>query len=126
MENKSITREDYSRGEQATGLAWLSLGALFSLLLEVVYLGTWIGPVPFPYTIVVAFFFNIVLTRTAKLWTDSFLIALIPLAVWGLGFFALMFGVEITGDMLLANNIRTVLLLFAGVAGGLVPLLRAK
>ncbi|WP_018295874.1 hypothetical protein [Corynebacterium lubricantis] len=126
MESRSITRTDYSRSEQVTGLTWLSFGAVFSLLLEVVYLGTWIGPVPFPYTIVIAFFFNMVLTRTAKLWTESWFVALIPLGVWCLAFFGLMFGVEVTGDMLLANNIRTVLLLFLGILGGLLPVFRGK
>ncbi|MHA2788643.1 hypothetical protein ACXZ66_05785 [Corynebacterium sp. S7] len=126
MESRSVTRTDYSRSEQVTGLTWLSLGAVFSLLLEVVYLGTWIGPVPFPYTIVLAFFFNMVLTRTAKLWTTSWWVALIPLGVWVLAFFGLMFGVGVTGDMLLANNIRTLLLLFLGILGGLYPVLRGK
>ncbi|WIM69006.1 hypothetical protein QP027_03950 [Corynebacterium breve] len=102
------------------------MGAIFSLLLEVVYLSTWIGGFPFPYTIVVAFFFNMVLTRTALLWTDNVFVALIPLAAWIVGFVLLMFGVEVTGDMLMANNIRTVLLLFSGLAGGIVPVLKTK
>lgn len=126
MGSRSAIRTDFTRGEQTTGLAWLCLGAAFSALLEIVYLDTHIAGFPFPYTIVVALLFNAVLTRTAKLWTSSPWVALIPLAAWVAVFFVLMFGVQVTGDMLVGNNIRTIVLLAAGVCGGVLPLLRGK
>ena len=49
-----------------------------------------------------------------------------PLYVWIVGYLALMFGVEVTGDQLVGSNIRSVLLLFAGLAGGVWPLVRGK
>ena len=50
-------RTDFSRGEQVTGLIWLSLGALLSLFLEVIYLTARIpladgASIAFPITIV--------------------------------------------------------------------------
>lgn len=114
-------------------MVWLSLGALFSLMLEIVYLGARL-PVPggtsiaFPVTIFIAFWFNGVLTRTAMLWTSQGAkwTALIPLAAWILGFVLLLMGPEVTGDMLLASNIRSVLLFVVGVAGGLWPLVKSS
>ena len=54
------------------------------------------------------------------------LVAAVPLYVWIVGYLALMFGVEVTGDQLVGSNIRSVLLLFAGLAGGVWPLVRGK
>ncbi|RNE48473.1 hypothetical protein [Corynebacterium alimapuense] len=126
-----IVNADFTRGEAISALVWLSVGSLFGLLLQVVYLGTWISlpggtQIAFPYTIVLAFLFNMVLTRTARLWTDSPGTALIPLYAWIAGFFLLMFGVEITGDQLILSSFRTIGLLLAGIAGGFWPLARGK
>ena len=129
--SERIIRTDFSRGEAGFGLLWLSIGALVSVLLEIVYLGTWItlpggAKIAFPYTIIVAFLFNMVLTRTARLWTSTPAIALIPLTVWGLGFIGLMLGGGVTGDQLVVSSIRSVALLAAGIAGGIWPLIRGK
>ncbi|GAB2508414.1 hypothetical protein CATRI_04715 [Corynebacterium atrinae] len=129
--NERIIRTDFSRGEVIFGLVWLSVGALVSVLLEIVYLGTWISlpggaKVAFPYTIAIAFLFNIVLTRTARLWSSTPAVALIPLVVWCLGFFGLMLGGGVTGDQLVISSIRSVALLGAGIAGGIWPLIRGK
>ncbi len=129
--NKSFIHTGLSRGEVVGGIFWLSLGALISLLLEVVYLGTWITlpgntQIAFPYTIVLAFLFNMVLTRTSMLWTDIRSVAGIPLFTWVLGFaFILVWSVAV-GDQLVGSNIRSVLLLFAGIAGGIWPLVKGK
>ena len=121
---------NFSKAEIIWGLAWLSLGALLSVLLEVVYLGTWITvggrPIAFPFTIPIAFLFTMVLSRTALLWTKRIIIAAIPLFVWMAGFFLLTFWVSFSGDILVGENPRSMLLLFAGMAGGGWPLLRAK
>ncbi|MFC6146355.1 hypothetical protein [Corynebacterium nasicanis] len=124
-------RTDFSRGEAVGGLVWLSVAALIAVLLQVVYLGTWVtlpggARLAVPYTIPLAFLFNMVLTRTARLWNPEPLVAAIPLYVWLAGYGALMMGVVVTGDQLLGSNIRAVLLLFAGVAGGVWPLVRGK
>nr|WP_141748283.1 MULTISPECIES: hypothetical protein [Corynebacterium] len=122
---------EYSRGEQITGLAWLCLGALTSLVLEVVYLTARL-PLPggtsvaFPITIVLAWWFNTVLTRTARLWSDNSYIGLVPLAAWLLGYFAFVLGAVVTGDMWLANNILSLLLLIAGIGGGIFPFFAQK
>ncbi|QNE89307.1 hypothetical protein H0194_09720 [Corynebacterium incognita] len=124
-------RDDFTRGEAIGGLVWLSIGALLSLLLEVVYLSTWLPlpggtTIPFPITIAVAFWFNGVLTKTARLWDRRQAIALIPGLVWVVGYFGLLFGVEFTGDQLMASDIKAVGLLLAGIAGAVWPILRVK
>lgn len=128
---RSFIRTDFSRGEAVAGLAWLSLGALISVLLEIVYLGTWItlpggAQVAFPYTIVIAFLFTMVLTRTAKLWTTRPWLAAVPLYVWIGGYLVFAFWVEVTGDQLVGANIRAILLFVAGIAGGVWPLVNRR
>lgn len=124
-------RTNFSRGEQVAGLIWLSLGALLSLFLEVIYLTARIplangASIAFPISIVIAAAFNVVLTRTARLWSDSTYIAAIPVIVWGLVFFGLMLLVPITGDVIVANNILSLLLFLAGMGGGVWPFLKQK
>lgn len=120
------TYAQHSRGEIAIGLLWLSLGALVSVLLEVVYLSFWVvlpggHSIPLPYTIAVAFSFNWVLSATALLWTRRVPLALIPLLCWGLGYFILIFWQSLTGDMLVASSLRSIVLLLAGTCGGMIP-----
>lgn len=129
--NRSFIHRDLSRGEVVGGIIWLCIGALASLLLEVFYLGTWLTlpggfRVPFPYMIIVAFLFNMVLSRTAMLWTRSTPVAMAPLGTWVAGFIAMLVWSVVVGDQLLAANLRTVLLLFAGAAGGIWPFVRGK
>lgn len=129
--SQGFVRTDFARGEAIGGLVWLSIAALISVMLEVVYLGTWVAlpdgaRIAVPYTIVLAFLFNLVLTRTGKLWTTNPAFALVPLYAWTGGFLLLMFGPAITGDQLVASSIRSVGLLLAGIAGGIWPLLRSK
>ena len=47
-----------TRGEAVAGMAWLCLGAIISMFLEVIYLGTWMFGVAVPYTIPIAFCFE--------------------------------------------------------------------
>lgn len=131
VEQQGFTYTDHSMGEKIFGLFWLSLGALLSVVLEVVYLGTWItlpdgSAVAFPYPIAIAFLFNMVLTKTARLWTANMGGYLVPLTVWILGFLALTFWVSISGDTLVGANPRSLGLLAAGLAGGLWPLMRPQ
>ncbi|GAB3939619.1 hypothetical protein [Corynebacterium tapiri] len=125
-----IYRSEFSTGELISGLSWLGVGAIASLILEVVYLGTWlhVGQValPFPWTIPVAFGFNMVLTRTARLWSERPVLAAVPLIVWCVGFFILLMWPAVTGNQLLGTNMRVVVLLMAGIAGGMWPLIRPQ
>ncbi|AKE41725.1 hypothetical membrane protein [Corynebacterium kutscheri] len=117
---------DFSRFEMVMGLFWLSIGAAASLLMEVVYLGTWIGGVAVPYTIVIALLFNIVLTNTAKLWSDNGFIQAIPLLVWSAGYLLLIIFPGALGSQFLGSNIRSILLLIFGVLGGMWPIIKQK
>lgn len=119
-------RTDFSRGEQIGGLVWLVVGALCSLTLEVVYLTArvpWFdgASVAFPITILIAFWFNGVLTRTARLWSENPYIAGVPGLAWVAGFLAFMLGAAIGGGSLLPNNILSLLLFAAGIAGSVWP-----
>ncbi|GGG78042.1 hypothetical protein [Corynebacterium pelargi] len=122
----AYVHQGFSKGEAAFGLFWLSLGALISVFLEVIYLGTWIGGVPVPYTVVIALLFNLVLSKTALLWAPASPLKFLPLGVWILGFFLFVFATAGAGDTVLVPGIRSILLLLAGIAGGVWPMLRAK
>ena len=125
MSERAI-RTDFSRSEQIGGLVWLILGALCSLTLEVVYLTArvpWFdgASVAFPITILIAFWFNGVLTRTARLWSENPYIAGLPGLAWVAGFLAFMLGAAIGDGSLLPNNILSLLLFAAGIAGSVWP-----
>lgn len=123
-------RTDFSRGEQVTGLVWLGLAALTSLLLEVVYLGARLPlgetGLPFPITILIAAWFNSVLTRTARLWSSHPAVALVPLMVWIAGFAGLALAGGISGVQALGASAGSLLLFFGGVCGGVWPLFAPK
>ncbi|MDO5032036.1 hypothetical protein [Corynebacterium sp.] len=127
--SEPVIRTDTSRGEKIVGLVWLSFGAVFSLILEVVYLTAylpWCGgaAIPFPITIVVAWWFNSVLTRTARLWSEKTYIAAIPGVVWLVGFCVFALAGAATHSQLLANNVLALLLLIAGIVGSVSPFLK--
>lgn len=103
-----VVRDDFTRREAIAGLVWLSIGALVSLVLEAVYLN-WLW-------VVAALLFNAVVTKTARLWSSKW--ALLPLAVWVAGFFASLALLPPTGWSLV--------LLVAGIVGGVWPLVRRK
>ena len=130
--DRSQPREEFARGEVATGIAWLSVAALVSLVLEVVYLGARIDvggiSIPVPWTIVAAYVFNLIITRTAMLWTDRRNIALIPMWTWIAGYVFLWFWTTLPfgGDQVMGEWARTLLLLVAGIVGGGWPLRRRK
>lgn len=125
--SEPVVRDTFTRSEVVGALVWLGIGALVSLVLEVVYVGAYVGRVPIPLSIPLAFAFNLVLTRTARLWSrGSLWVTLVPLVVWTLGFFALMFVVPAVGPQLVPDNILTLLLLLAGIMGGVWPMFRAK
>ncbi|WP_342319495.1 hypothetical protein [Corynebacterium mayonis] len=121
-----VVRDDFSRAEAVGGIVWLSIGAAVSILLELVYLNATLFGMPFPVTIAAAAIFNLVLTRTARLWSPNPAVALIPVAVWSSLFFILMFALPSTGFMLVPVHIFTVMLFIAGVMGGMWPAFSSK
>ncbi|HCT15085.1 hypothetical protein [Corynebacterium nuruki] len=130
---RSQVREDTSRGERIAGITWLSVGAVVSLLIAALYLGSRISigdtSVPVPWPVLAAPLFNWVLTRTALLWTGDRRIAAIPLWVWLAGYLILVFWPALPGlggDTILGSSLWTLLLLPAGLAGGGWALLRLK
>ncbi|MDO4908264.1 MAG: hypothetical protein Q3962_00215 [Corynebacterium sp.] len=120
---------DARAGEIALALVWICIGALVSVLLEVVYLGARIDlqdrHIPIPYMIIIAYLFNGVLTRTVMLWTRNILLISLPLIVWVLGYLGLTFGPAASGAILVGSSIWSILLILAGMAGGYMPLIRA-
>ena len=130
--DRSQPREEFARGEAATGIAWLSVAALVSLVLEVAYLGTRIDvgglSIPLPWTIIAAYVFNLIITRTAMLWTKSRNIAMVPMWTWIAGYVFLWIwtGLPFGGDQVLGETIRTIALLVAGIVGGGWPLRHPK
>lgn len=133
-----LIRTDFSTGEVVMAHIWLGLGAIFSLLLEVVYLNTVVTlpgetKIYFPFTVVIAFLFNMVLTKTAQLWVRPddvppmpTMLAAIPMTVWSIGFFIFLVAGETTGHQWMPANLLPFLLLFAGLGGGMWPILRTK
>ena len=124
----SQARRDVTRAETIRGITWLSLGMLFGLFVEILYVGTriTIGDmlIPIPWTIVFAFFFNRAVSNIAKLWTDNSLVAAIPLIVWLSGFMVLLAWpvVGITADQLVPQSLWSILVLIAGAVGAAWPL----
>lgn len=119
-------KTDIPRGEKVAGVIWLSVGALISLLLEAVNLDTRIAGIAVPFTAVIAALFNSVLTKTAALWSDLVLVKLVPLTVWLVGFFVLLSALPASGAMVLPASPLTLVLLFAGLSGGVWPLFGRK
>ncbi|MFD5867459.1 hypothetical protein ACFWGD_02435 [Corynebacterium sp. NPDC060344] len=130
--DRSQVREDIGRGEMVTGIAWLTVAALVSLVLEVVYLGARVDvggmSIPVPWTIAAGYVFNLIITRTAMLWTPNRNIALVPMWAWIAGYVFLWIwtGLPFGGDQVLGETIRSVALLIAGIVGGGWPLRHRK
>lgn len=112
----------YPRSEIAGAMVWLCVFALMSAMMEVVYLRAEAFGVPVPLSIVAAFAFNLVLTRTARLWTDNVAVILIPLIAWIASLLLFGTAVSVTAEMIPRDDWRTWLLLAAGIAGGGWPL----
>ncbi len=130
--NRSQVRKDVTRGEVVVAIVWLSVAALASLVIEIVYLGARIQvgdlSVPVPWVLVLAYVMNLILTNTALLWTSHRGIAAVPLVVWiiGLGLVLLWPAIPGGGDTAMGPWIRTSLLITAGAVGGFLPLLRPR
>ena len=126
-----IPRQPASKGETATGLLWLSIGSVVSVLMEIVYLTARL-PLPdghsvaFPVAIAVAFFLNLAISRTALLWTPVRAVAAIPVVMWLAGYFLFALAPTLGGHIHMMSDLRSVLLLVCGLAGGCFPLWTPK
>lgn len=100
-----MTRQ-YSRREIVQAYVWLVIFAAASATME--FAAT--RPAALVFAALVAFLFNAVLTKTARLWTPSRLLPLIPLVVWCLVW--VLLGVSWVVPV--------------GIVGGVWPLLKWK
>lgn len=99
-----------------TTLAVLIFDGFLCGILSVFFLTTYLGPVPFPVSALLAGIANVMLLFAARKVADSPLAVGSPLMGWGAGVLLCMFGGP-GNDVLLLADWRTPLLL----VGGLVP-----
>lgn len=105
---------------------WLAGFALISALLEAVYLDARLFGVPAPLSVPVAAAFNLVLTRTAGLWTSAKALRVIPTAVWLAGIVLVAAAVPGMGQTLSPSRLLAIALVVAGIAGGVFPVAHPK
>lgn len=88
---EAYTRTEFSRDEVITGLVWLSVFAAAGSVFCLQYLPATIElkVTSLPWTVPLAFGGCLVLVKTATLWSQNYLIQVIPAVVW-LGVVALM------------------------------------
>ena len=115
-------RTDFTPAEARAGITWLSVGALVALLVEVGSLDVLWG-IP---AIIAAWVLGGVGTKTGRLWSQKSIIAFVPTLTWLVGLVLLYIGPEVTRELLRTHHSQALLLLVAGTAGGIWPLLRAK
>ncbi|AVZ39738.1 MULTISPECIES: hypothetical protein [unclassified Dietzia] len=103
--------------ELGVALVMLAVGAATSCVLAVAWLATYVGPVPFPFTILVAGVWSLFLVRVASAWSDRAIVAVFPALIWILTLVTLNLGPG--GNMPVPIGLRGLALL---VVGGLIPL----
>ncbi len=100
-------------------LAVLVLDAVITLALEVLYLPFYFGSTAFPLSGVLAGAVNVALVLGARAVSPRTAAMFLPLAAWTFGFL-LCASTGPGGDIMLASDWRTVLLLFCGLVPPLV------
>ncbi|MBB1025757.1 MULTISPECIES: hypothetical protein [unclassified Dietzia] len=103
--------------ELGVALVMLAVGAATSCVLAVAWLATYVGPVPFPFTILAAGVWSLFLVRVASAWSDRAIVAVFPALIWILTLVTLNLGPG--GNMPVPIGLRGLALL---VVGGLIPL----
>lgn len=103
--------------ELAGALVLLAVGAVTGCVLAAAWLTLYVGPVPFPITVLAAGAWSLVLVRVASMWSDRKPVAAFPALVFILTLIALDMGPG--GDMPVPLGLRGLALL---VFGGLIPL----
>ncbi|GAA5088406.1 hypothetical protein GCM10023319_37980 [Nocardia iowensis] len=97
-------------------LVILVIDAFITLALEVLYLPTYLGGTAFPLAGLLAGVVNLLLMLGVRAVSQRVAVMFLPLAAWTFGFL-ICASTGPGGDIMLASDWRTVLLLF----GGLVP-----
>lgn len=103
--------------ELAVVLVLLAIGSVTGCILAAAWLTLWLGPVPFPITVLVAGAWSLLLVRVAAMWSDRTAVVAFPALVFILTLIALDLGPG--GDMPVPISLRGIALL---VFGGLIPL----
>lgn len=103
--------------ELAIALVLLAIGAVTSCVLAAAWLTMYVGPVPFPISVLAAGAWSLYLVRVASRWSDRAMVAAFPAAVWILTLVALNLGPG--GDAPVPIGLRGLALL---IFGGLIPL----
>lgn len=109
-------RSAISTVELAVALVLLSVGSVTGCVLAAAWLTMWVGPVPFPITVLVAGAWSLFLVRIAAMWSDRKAVAAFPALLFILTLIALDLGPG--GDMPVPIGLRGLALL---VFGGLIP-----
>lgn len=109
-------RSAISTAELAVALVLLSVGSVTGCVLAAAWLTMWVGPVPFPITVLVAGAWSLFLVRIAAMWSDRKAVAAFPALLFILTLIALDLGPG--GDMPVPIGLRGLALL---VFGGLIP-----
>lgn len=110
-------RSAVSTAELAVALVLLAVGSVSGCVLAAAWLTMWVGPVPFPITVLVAGAWSLLLVRIAGMWSGRKTVAAFPALVFILTLIALDLGPG--GDMPVPISLRGLALL---VFGGLIPL----
>lgn len=98
-------------------LVLLAVGSVTGCVLAAAWLTMWVGPVPFPITVLVSGAWSLFLVRVAAMWSDRKAVAAFPALVFILTLIAVDLGPG--GDMPVPIGLRGLALL---VFGGLIPL----
>ncbi|MFN3599779.1 MAG: hypothetical protein ACK4UY_00155 [Dietzia sp.] len=117
MTGRTAMARTTSTIELGVALVMLAVGAATSCVLAVAWLTVYVGPVPVPFTILVAGVWSLFLVRVASAWSDRAIVAVFPALIWILTLVALNLGPG--GDMPVPIGLRGLALL---VVGGLIPL----
>lgn len=103
--------------ELGGALVLLAVGSATSCVIASAWLTMYIGPVPFPITVIAAGVWSLFLVRVAASWSDRTIVAAFPALVWILTLIALDMGPG--DDMPVPIGLRGLALL---AFGGLIPL----
>ena len=101
----------------AVALVLLAVGAVASCVLAAAWLTMYVGPVPFPISVLASGAWSLYLVRTSSRWSDRVLVTAFPAAVWILTLVAMNVGPG--GDTPVPIGLRGLALL---IFGGLIPL----
>ena len=106
-----------SRIELAAVLVLLAVGSATGCILTAAWLTQWVGTVPFPFTVLVAGAWSLVLVRVAAMWSDRTVVRAFPPLVFLITLIALDLGPG--GDTPVPLSLRGLAFL---VFGALIPL----